>query len=83
MGQFRRVREKKNCHKKEGGGRGGEISPEREAKRTEVGKKRERLGVGGGGSPPGGCCEVKVPVCGVRWPPARGCSTLQRSVRQS
>lgn len=39
MGQFRRVR--KNWHKEEGGERGGEIRPEREGKRTEVG--------GGGG----------------------------------
>lgn len=73
MGQFRRVR-KKNWHKKEGGGRVG-------GKEDRSGKKRERLGVGGGLL--GGCCEVKVPVCGVRWPPARGCCTLQRSVRHS
>lgn len=29
----------------------------------------------------GGCCEVKVPVCGVRWPPARGRGTLQLCAR--
>lgn len=38
---------------------------------------------GGEGQPEGVCCEVKVPVCGVRWPPARGRGTLQLSAGQS
>lgn len=49
--------------------------------RREEGKREHWKG-GWGGGPLGGCCEVKVPVFGVRWPPARVGRTLQRQRRE-
>lgn len=56
---------------------GGDGMKGRMEDREEGGKKEEAPRVG----LEGGCCEVKVPVCGVRWPPARGHGTLQLCAR--